>query len=197
MNRKRSSVLGSTVHRQAVDLRRGAALLLALFALVLLAVACDSGTQEPAAPEAAAPEAAADAGAPAATPGDVPAAAAREGEIDPARFPTELPEGATASVPDNFPGDVPIYPGSQAAQGKGIEIEGSAQSAVQFLTNDAPGDVRTFYSAELAAKGWTLDSESENEAAAMIQATKNDCKVNVLITPAEGGGSDIFVVTAC
>ena len=31
----------------------------------------------------------------------------------------------------------------------------------------------------------------------MIQATKNDCKVNVLITPAEGGGSDIFIVTEC
>ena len=197
MNRKRSSVLGSTVHRPAVDLRRGATLFLAFLALALLAVACDSGTQEPAAPETAMPDAAADAGAPAATPGDVPAAAARTGEIDPTRFPAELPEGATASVPDNFPGDVPIYPGSQAAIGKGIEIEGSPQSAVQFLTNDALGDVHTFYSNELAAKGWTLDSETENEASAVIQATKNDCKVNVLILPAESGGSDIFIVTEC
>src|SRR5678816_495990 len=100
MNRKRSSVLGSTVNRPAVDLRRGATLVAVLFALVLLAAACDSGTQEPAAPEAAAPEATADAGAPAESTGDAPAGVAREGEIDSARFPTELPEGATAAVPD-------------------------------------------------------------------------------------------------
>lgn len=197
MYRKRSSVLGSTINRQTVELRRGVTLLAGLFAMVLLAVACDSGTQEPAAPEAAAPEAASDAGAPADTAGDAPAAVAREGEIDSSRFPTELPEGATASVPDNFPGDVPIYPGAQAAQGKGVEIDGSPQSAVQFLTNDALGDVHKFYSDDLAAKGWTLDSDTENEAAATIEATKGNCKVNILITPAEGGGSDIFVVTAC
>ncbi len=197
MNLKHSSVLGSTVNRQAVDLRRGATLLAALFALVLLTVACDSGTQEPAAPEAAAPEAASDAGVPAETTGDAPAAVAREGAIDSTRFPTELPEGATAAVPDNFPGDVPIYPGAQAAQGKGVDIEGSAQSAVQLLTNDALGDVHKFYSDELASKGWTLDSDIENEAAATIQATKDNCKANVLVTPAEGGGSDIFIVTEC
>lgn len=197
MYRNRSSVLGSTVNRQAVELRRGANLLAGLFAVVLLAVACDSGTQEPAAPEAAAPEAASDAGAPADAASDVPAAVAREGEIDPSRFPTELPEGATASVPDNFPADVPVYPGAQAAQGKGIEIDGSPQSAVQFLTNDALGDVHKFYSEDLAAKGWTLDSDNENENAASIEATKGNCKATILITPAAGGGSDIFVVTAC
>lgn len=167
----------------------------ALALLTVFALACDSGTQEPAAPTPAAPEATEQA-----APADsaaAPAAAAREGEIDSSRFPTELPEGATAAVPDNFPSDVPLYPGAQPAQGKGVEIEGSPQTATQFLTNDALGDVHKFYSSELQSKGWTLGEDTENEGAATIQATKDKCKAQILITPAEGGGSDIFIVTEC
>ncbi len=172
-------------------------LLAAFFAIALLALACDSGTQEPEAPAPATPETTADAGSAADGSGAAPAPMAREGEIDSSRFPTELPEGVIAAVPDNFPTDVPIYPGAQAAQGKGIEVEGSPQSAVQFVTNDAYPDVHKFYSEQLQAKGWTLGEDTENEAAATVQAAKGDCKTNILITPAEGGGSDIFIVSEC
>lgn len=196
MNRMRSSVLGSVFHDRT-QLRSGPVLLVALFALVLLALACDSGTQEPAAPAAEATESAPDAAATEESTDSAPAAVAREGDIDSARFPTELPEGVTAAVPDNFPSDVPIYPGAQPAQGKGVEIDGSPQSAVQFLTNDALGDVHKFYTTELGSKGWTLDLDEENEGAATIQATKDNCKTNILITPAEGGGSDLFIVSEC
>jgi hypothetical protein len=203
MNRMRATVLGSVTHDRThcrTQRRTGPALLVALFALVLLALACDSGTQEPAAPAAEATpdsEAAPDSAATEKSTGGAPAAVAREGEIDSARFPTDLPEGVTAAVPENFPSDIPIYPGAQAAQGKGVEIEGSPQSAVQFLTNDALGDVHKFYTTELGSKGWTLDLDEENEGAATIQATKDNCKTNILITPAEGGGSDLFIVSEC
>lgn len=174
---------------------------IAATALLALAVAaCDSGTQEPAAPTPAAPDAAAEAtpdAAPAEGGATPPAAASREGDIDSARFPTELPEGVTAAVPDNFPADVPIYPGAQPAQGKGVEIEGSPQAAVQLLTNDAFPDVHKFYSEQLQSKGWTLSEDTENEAAAVIQASKDKCKAHVLVTPVEGGGSDIFIATEC
>jgi hypothetical protein len=197
MIRMRSSVLGSMIHRPTVDPRSGALLLATLAALVLTAVGCDSGTQEPEAPAPEATEIVPDAGATAEPTTETPAPVAREGEIDSSRFPTELPEGATAAIPDNFPTDMPVYPGAQAAQGKGVEIEGSPQSAVQLLTNDALPDVHRFYSAELASKGWTVDSDEQSDAAATLQATKGDCKASVLITPAEGGGSDIFIVTEC
>lgn len=200
MYRMRSSVLGSVFHdRTHRPARRltGPALLVALFALVLLALACDSGTQEPAAPAAEATDTAPDSAATEESTGSAPAAVAREGAIDSARFPTELAEGATAAVPDNFPSDIPIYPGAQAAQGKGIEIEGSPQSAVQLLTNDALGDVHKFYSTELGSKGWTLDVDEEKDGGATIQATKDNCKTNIMITPAEGGGSDLFIVSEC
>lgn len=167
----------------------------ATFALGLFALACDSGTQEPAAPTPAAPEAT-EAAAPAAE-GSAPAPAAREGEIDSSRFPTELPEGASAAIPDNFPTDLPVYPKSQPAQGKGVEHEGSPQSVVQLLTNDAVPDVHRFYSTELQSKGWTIAEDAETDGTATIQAGKDKCKANILITPAEHGGSDIIIVTEC
>jgi hypothetical protein len=177
--------------------RSALSLLLALCAgLALFALACDSGTQEPdaPAPEAAAEAPAADAADSAATP---PAATKREGEIDPSRFPSELAEGASASVPAAFPSDLPVYPGAQPAQGKGAEIEGSPQSLTHFLTNDAYPEVHRNYAGELTAKGWTIDSENENEMAATIEASKDKCKAQILITPVEGGGSDIFIATEC
>ncbi|MBK7950800.1 MAG: hypothetical protein IPK00_19095 [Deltaproteobacteria bacterium] len=175
-------------------------LMAAFAALALAVVACDSGTQEPAAPT---PDTAESAGAtPEAAPADesaatAPAAAAREGDIDSARFPTELPEGVTAAVPDNFPADVPLYPGAQPAQGKGVEIEGSPQAAVQLLTNDAFPDVHKFYSEQLQSKGWTLSEDTVNEGAGLIQASKDKCKAHVLVTPVEGSGCDIYIATEC
>ena len=191
MNRTRPSLFASAaLNAPARPIAWGAT-----FALGLFALACDSGTQEPAAPTPAATEAP-EAAAPTAE-GAAPAPAAREGEIDSSRFPTELAEGATAAIPDNFPSDLPVYPKSQPAQGKGVEHDGSPQSVVQLLTNDAVPDVHRFYSTELQAKGWTIAEDVEAEGTATSQAGKDKCKANILITPAEGGGSDIIIVTEC
>ena len=98
MNRMRPSLFGFATP----------ILLATFFAIALLALACDSGTQEPAAPTPAVPEATGDAGAAPDGSGAAPVPLAREGQIDSSRFPTELPEGVTAAVPDNFPSDIPI-----------------------------------------------------------------------------------------
>lgn len=171
-------------------------LIAACVALALAVLGCDSGTQEPAAPTPAAPEASEQA-APADESAAAPAAGKREGDIDPARFPTEMPEGATAEIPSGFPADLPIYPGAQTAMGKGIELEGSPQSAVQFLTNDAYQDVQKYYTDELTSRGWTISSQDQNENAAALEASKDKCKATILARPVEGGGSDIYIVTEC
>ena len=172
---------------------------LAIFALVAVVAACDSGTQEPEAPEAATDTAATAESAPAEAAGDSAAAppVAREGAIDSARMIEELPEGVTAAVPDNFPSDVPVYPGSQPAQGKGFDKEGAAQAAVQLLTNDALPDVHRFYAEQMRAQGWTIDEENQTDTVGLLRATKGNCKADVLVQPAMGGGSDIYLVTGC
>ena len=56
---------------------------------------------------------------------------------------SELPEGVTAAVPDNFPSDVPLYPGAQPAQGKGVEIARSAVEVVSVLRDLRSTGVQT------------------------------------------------------
>lgn len=180
--------------------RRPASSLLVWFAApalcALLALACDSGTQEPAPP---APEpttsAAADSGSkPSAAD---PSADRSAAPIDPARIPRDLPEGVSAEIPDNFPEDLPVYPGATPAQGRGAELDGVPMSAVQLMTTDAPSRVLDYYRAELERSGWTIEESREMGDNASMTATKGDCEASVLITPASDGGSDIYLVSQC
>ena len=170
-------------------------LLAALALTSLIALGCNPGTEEPDAPAAPSGSTSA-AGAPGdETSAGAPSADRAPGELDPSRFPTDLPEGVEAAVPDNFPSDLPIYPGSQPAQGRGVEVEGVPMSAVQLVTNDAPSTAYDFYTRELEAEGWTIDEAKDLGRGATIQASKGDRKVSMLISPSSDGGADIYVVT--
>jgi len=169
-------------------------------ALVGLTAACDSGTQEPDAPDA--PEAAVpEYGAPEAAPEPEVAEMAREtptdGSIAADRFPMELLDGITAAVPDNFPGDIPIYPGAEPAQGKGAEVEGSQNAGVQLLSNDSPALIFGFYEDRLKANGWQIDESRNDPMTGMINASKDSCKASMFFTASPKGGTDIFIVTQC
>lgn len=167
----------------------------ALFGLVLGAVACDSGTQEPDAPAASnefgavAPPAA----APSAAAPRVP----RDGSIASERFPTELPEGIVAEVPYNFPSNIPIFPGAQPAQGKGAEIDGSPVSGVQLLSNDTPTAIFNFYEDELKGNGWEISESKSDPMASSITASNGKCKAAIFVQTSPQGGSDIFIINEC
>lgn len=163
-----------------------------VFAFVaLVAVGCNSGTEEPDAPKPApipsgpAPSGGSD------------SAAVKQDEIDPSRLP-ELAEGVVAAVPENYPADLPVYPGAVAAQGKSVSQDGSDMSAVQFLSNDNAADAYDAYVRDLESKGWSRDPNSAPRDNTSIEVVKGDCKATVLFAPAEGGsGTDIFAVTEC
>jgi len=162
-------------------------------ACVGLAAACDSGTQEPDAP--AAPN---ELGAAPAAPSPMPEAPApqapRDGSIASERFPTDLPEGITAEIPYNFPSNIPIYPGAQAAQGGGAELEGSPVSGVQLLSNDSPSDIFAFYEDELRRNGWEITDSKNEPMASSITATNGNSKAALFIQTSPTGGSDIFII---
>lgn len=156
------------------------------FALVIALGGCDSGTQEPDAPQAEGVEI------------QLPAPSGQTearngGEIDPSRFPAELPDGAVAAVPENFPETIPVYPGAAPAMGRGANVEGSERSGMQLLSNDSPDDVFAYYQNELAAEGWVLD-DPEVAVPNSITASKGTATMGLFVSPAEGGGSDIFVI---
>jgi len=169
-------------------LRHFAFLITGLALVGLLATACDSGTQEPAAPassdDTAAPQAA----------GDTSGRTADE--IPDERLST-LPEGAVGEIPDNFPDDVAIYPGSVPAQGKGAEVEGAPISALQLMSLDPPDTVYEFYVDKLENEGWTIEDREGFAERRAITATKGNCKASVLAAPTADGGTDIFLITEC
>lgn len=166
-------------------------------ALMVLAAGCNSGTEEPAAP---APEMPTPSETPSASSGTDDAAAPTpfpKTEIDDSRFPKELPPGVAAEIPTNFPSELPVYPNAAPAQGRGGNVDGKEFSAVQLVSNDTPSEARSFYERELASKGWSIDKAEDRGVASSIAASRGGCKVSIMITPAEGGGSDIFNVSEC
>jgi hypothetical protein len=167
------------------------ALSIALLTLVAL-TGCDSGTQEPDAPESAAtefgavPEAPAGASEPREQPGD--------GSIAANRFLAEMPEGFEAAIPSNFPRSLPIYPGAAPAIGSGGNVGDSSRAGVQLLSNDAPNDVFNFYEKELGLNGWKIDNASSEGGFRSITASNGESLMTLFITPSADGGSDVFVV---
>ena len=144
-------------------------------------VACDSGTQEPAAPDTSTP-----------LQGD-----AADTQSEASAVPTELPEGVTAAIPEEFPNEIPIYPGSVPAQGKGAVSEGVQMAALQLQSSDAPEKIFEFYMDKLSGEGWSIKTREDPSGNNSISATKGDCTAIVLAATNDDGGSRIFVLTKC
>jgi hypothetical protein len=170
-------------------------LLIATLALTsLIAAGCDSGTQEPDAP-AAEPMKIENSAAP--TAGAESTGDSGSSEFAASRYPTELAEGVTAAVPDNFAKEFPIYPGSAPAQGRGVEVEGVPMAALQLLTMDPPEKVFGFYREQLQSSGWEIEDKEEFKGKTAISASKGKCKASMFVTPTDDGGSDIFLISEC
>jgi hypothetical protein len=154
-------------------------LIAALAMACLFGVACDSGTQEPAAPDNAMPIA----------PGDA--------QSDTTPAPTQLPEGSTVDLPEEFPSEVPIYPGSVTSQGRGAVSEGVPMAAVQLQTSDAPEKVYDFYLNKFSSDGWTIEDHEGFEGKNAVSATNGKCTATMMAVLNEEGSTNIIVMTEC
>lgn len=96
----------------------------------------------------------------------------------------EVTVGAGSEIPDDFPGDIPIYPG--------LEVYASAREkekemfSVQGKTGDSVDTVSQFYRARLESGGWGEEAVMKNPQMTVLNYTKEERAVNVMIT----GGSD-------
>jgi len=169
-------------------------LALTLPLICAIAVGCNTGTEEPDAPR---DESAADTTSGTETSAGGDSARPRD-EIDPSRFP-EIPEGAEAAVPANFPADLPVYPGSVPAQGRGGSSESGEIAGVQLLTNDSPEKAYNYYYDELEASAWGIESsKDEEDGQKSIAVTKDGCKAIFMFVASEDGtGTDIFTISSC
>lgn len=171
-------------------------LALALPLICAIAIGCNTGTEEPDAPrDEAATDTASGTDSSAATSADE---ARPPDEIDSSRFP-EVPEGAEAALPSNFPSDLPVYPGSVPAQGRGVKDDSGDIAGVQLLTNDSPDQAYNYYYDQLEASSWGIltraDEEDDQKA---ITVEKDGCKAIFMFVASESGtGTDIFTVSSC
>jgi hypothetical protein len=180
-------------------IRKTLILALTLPLIGAVAVGCNTGTEEPDAPRndsAADTNSGTDTGGD--TSGNTNASAARPpDEIDPSRFP-DLPDGAEAAVPANFPSDLPVYPGSVPAQGRGAKDEGGDIAGVQLLTNDSPDQAYDYYHDQLEGSGWGVMTTNEEDVQKSISVEKDGCKAIFMFVPSDSGsGTDIYTVSNC
>jgi hypothetical protein len=108
-----------------------------------------------------------------------------------------LAEGSTATIPEEFSKDVPMYPGALASQGKGAVSDGSPMAAVQLQTTDTPREVYDFYVEQLSKDGWTIQEQEGLEGKNAVSATKGKCTATMMAAPSEDGGTQIFLLTEC
>lgn len=166
-----------------MDRSRKFSFLIAALALAgVFTVACDSGTQEPAAPDQPAPLTSSD---------------ATDSQSDSALLSTDIPEGTVAAVPETFADEVPIYPGAVPALGKGAVVDGVSMAGVHLESTDAPEKVYDFYVDKLSREGWTIENPDGFAGKNAISATNGKCKALVLASPAEGGGTNLVLITEC
>jgi hypothetical protein len=63
---------------------------------------------------------------------------------------------AEVSMPQGFPGDVPIYPKSRLTAGAGFPSSGPTAWGMEWQTVDTVAKVRTFYADKLNQGDWTI-----------------------------------------
>lgn len=100
--------------------------------------------------------------------------------------------GNGAKVPDDFPKDVPLYPGARPTANMSAAGEGTL---VVFEVSDGPEKVYDFYQDQLASGGWEIASSASMGGEWMIHALKDERATHISIT-GEGSGSQVGVAVA-
>jgi hypothetical protein len=119
----------------------------------------------------------------------------RDGSIAPDRFPSDLPGGLTAGIPSSFPETLPLYPGAQPAQGKGItRDDGTGIGGVQLVSNDSAADVSKWYEGELVKNGWEVTESEMGNSTGSFWVTNGCDSARVFVMDNPEGGSDLFFV---
>ena len=97
-------------------------------------------------------------------------------------------------VPDYYPEDAPIYPGSLPSN---IRTQGSTVT-LAFGTKDASAQVVDFMQSDLNSNGWTILPGQELPNGTLIQGTKDGRTISVLVAalpPDPEGESTMMMVS--
>lgn len=98
---------------------------------------------------------------------------------------TPSPGTTQAQLPENFPNEIPRYPGAQLQQAKpsGPEstLPGSQSTLTEWSTPDASDRVLAFYKEQLQTNNWTIEPTPLTAPQGTIVARQNDLKVTLTV----------------
>jgi hypothetical protein len=149
--------------------RKFAYLIVGLAMAGAFAVACDSGTQEPAAPDSPIPSVTIE----------------------------DTAQGSPAVIPGAMRDDVPVYPGAVATSTGGTGAEGTSITGLSLTTKDAPEKVYDYYVENLESEGWAIEKKQGSSGQNSLSGMKGGCKLRMIVVPSEDGGSNMIMTTEC
>ncbi|RAQ45839.1 S-layer homology domain-containing protein [Arthrospira sp. O9.13F] len=81
-------------------------------------------------------------------------------------------------LPENFPQEIAIYPGSNL-QDVTLAASDTQKTSTVWRTTDPIDLVRTYYQNRLASDGWEIVSNADQESDGLLVATKQDLQVTI------------------
>ncbi len=91
--------------------------------------------------------------------------------------------GEHVEIPDEYPGDVPVFPGSTPMASMSSPDEGII---VTFKSSGGQMEIFGFYKSSLAESGWILGEETMFGNVLSLEAAKDSRTVSVVVTGTEG-----------
>lgn len=88
-----------------------------------------------------------------------------------------------AQLPENFPTEIPRYPGAELKQATGADgsLPGAQGTLTEWNTADASDRVLAFYREQLQSSNWTLEPTPLTAPQGTIVARQNDLQVTVAV----------------
>jgi len=103
----------------------------------------------------------------------------------------KMTSGSAAKLPENFPLDVPTYPGMNLIFAQSMQENETFN--LQATSSDPIGKISDYFKTETTAKGWTetntLDQNTEGTQVKMYSGSKGDRGLNIVLSTEESGTS--------
>ena len=82
-------------------------------------------------------------------------------------------------LPDNYPSDAPVYPGSKPSQAPPAPV---GRVGVIFRSYDDPAQIQQYMDQELPRLGWQVVVSDELPNGILVQGTKGDRLMSVVVS---------------
>ena len=92
---------------------------------------------------------------------------------------------------EDFPSDLPVYPGARTTQG----ARRGNQRMATFETDASTKEVSEFYQRELLGKGWSLEAGVEMDGQTMVSGSKGKRKAAIMILETKDGAQIVVTVS--